>query len=262
MEEKGHGGYIFLSHSHLDIENIRELRNALEKRGFDALCFYLKCLDDDSEIEGLIKREIDSRGIFLYIESENSANSKWVKEERKYIEESSEKIVRKVSINSIIENPEAAAEMIINCQRVFLSYDWDKPAIAEQLSKCLVARDYKVFNYDSMRYRQVNRILKYAELMYKRNDIIKANNDGAFVLIVTEGMDINYIKDLLDNKNAGRFTATITILDSMVYVPSDVMEFLCEKTEVVLVDGETDVAGINRAVDVITNTLNRKYGDA
>jgi len=256
---KEQGGYIFLSHSHLDINDIRELRNALEKRGFDALCFYLKCLDDDSEIEGLIKREIDSRGIFLYIESENSSNSKWVKEERQYIEKSSEKIIRTVSINSIIENPDAAAEMIVNCQRVFISYDWDNPAIAKQLSRCLVDRDYKVLTHNSMRSAFEKRILAYAELLYNRENINKANNEGAFVLIITEGMNIKSIYEILDDKNVTKYTAAITIIDSMVFIPSEVMELLCKKTEVVLVDGENDIAGIKKAVDVITDTLNKKY---
>ena len=59
--QKSKGGYIFLSHSHEDIEKVREIRNSLEQDGFEPLCFYLKCLSDDSEIEDLIKREIDAR---------------------------------------------------------------------------------------------------------------------------------------------------------------------------------------------------------
>ena len=38
---KSKGGYIFLSHSHDDIEKVRKLRNMLEDEGFEPLCFYL-----------------------------------------------------------------------------------------------------------------------------------------------------------------------------------------------------------------------------
>ena len=53
--------------------------------GFEPLCFYLKCLENDNEIADLIKREIDAREWFIFIDSENSRNSKWVTLEREYI---------------------------------------------------------------------------------------------------------------------------------------------------------------------------------
>lgn len=55
------GGWIFISHSHLDIDIVRKIRNKLEDRGFEPLMFFLKCLNDDNEIESLIKREINER---------------------------------------------------------------------------------------------------------------------------------------------------------------------------------------------------------
>ena len=86
MSEHDTGGYIFISHSHKDIEKVRQIRNDMENAGFDPLCFYLKCLTDEDEIEGLIKREIDSRELFVYIDSPNSRASNWVKKEREYID--------------------------------------------------------------------------------------------------------------------------------------------------------------------------------
>ena len=49
-------GYVFISHSHQDIRKVRQIRNAMEEAGFEPLCFYLKCLHDEDEIEGLIKK--------------------------------------------------------------------------------------------------------------------------------------------------------------------------------------------------------------
>lgn len=85
LKKNGKGGYIFLSHSHDDITKVRQIRNTLEENGFEPLCFYLKCLNDDSEIEDLIKREIDAREWFVFVNSENSRKSKWVTLEREYI---------------------------------------------------------------------------------------------------------------------------------------------------------------------------------
>ena len=98
--QKSKGGYIFLSHSHEDIEKVREIRNSLEQDGFEPLCFYLKCLSDDSEIEDLIKREIDAREWFVFVNSENSRKSKWVTLEREYILRTNRKKVITIDIYS------------------------------------------------------------------------------------------------------------------------------------------------------------------
>lgn len=63
------GGWVFLSHSHQDINKVRKIRNLLEQRGFEPLLFFLKCLTDDDEIEDLIKREITEREWFIYVVS-------------------------------------------------------------------------------------------------------------------------------------------------------------------------------------------------
>ncbi|MBQ4111381.1 MAG: hypothetical protein IJD38_01150 [Clostridia bacterium] len=60
------GGWIFISHSHQDIQKVRLIRNRLEEKGLEPLMFYLKCLSDEQEIEELIKREIDERDWFIY----------------------------------------------------------------------------------------------------------------------------------------------------------------------------------------------------
>ena len=72
------GGYVFISHSHLDIDKVRILRNRMEEEGFEPLCFYLKCLTEEDEITGLIQREIDAREWFVYVDSKNARNSDWV----------------------------------------------------------------------------------------------------------------------------------------------------------------------------------------
>ena len=96
------GGWIFISHSHLDIDIVRKIRNKLEDRGFEPLMFFLKCLNDDNEIESLIKREINEREWFIYVESENAAKSRWVQSERAYISQLSGKKVFTINVNDDI----------------------------------------------------------------------------------------------------------------------------------------------------------------
>ncbi len=55
------GSWIFLSHSHNDFEKVREVRNILEVQGHNPLMFFLKCLNNDDEIDDLITREIEAR---------------------------------------------------------------------------------------------------------------------------------------------------------------------------------------------------------
>ena len=77
--------WVFLSHSNKDYEKVRKIRNLLEDQSFRPLMFFLCCLNNDDEINDLIKREIDHRTRFIYCESENAKASKWVQEEVKYI---------------------------------------------------------------------------------------------------------------------------------------------------------------------------------
>ena len=78
--------YFFISHSHLDIEKVRIIRNIIEETFFyEPILFFLKCLSDDNEIQNLIEREISERIWFVYCDSENARNSMYVNKERQYV---------------------------------------------------------------------------------------------------------------------------------------------------------------------------------
>ena len=142
--KKSEGGYIFISHSHADIVKIREIRNGLEQAGFEPLCFYLKCLSDDSEIEDLIKREIDAREWFVFADSENSRKSKWVTMEREYITRTDKKKIITVDLadgEAILK----AIDKITRNLRIFISYSNDDHAIARKIKNKLEEKDYLVF---------------------------------------------------------------------------------------------------------------------
>ena len=142
--QKLKGGYIFLSHSHADIEQVRKIRNQLEEDGFEPLCFYLKCLDDDSEIEELIKREIDAREWFLFVDSENSRKSKWVTLEREYIQKNNRKKILRIDVN----NPQSvrnAIEKLLRHLRIYLINSGIDRQVAERIKSKLQEKDYLVF---------------------------------------------------------------------------------------------------------------------
>ncbi len=147
--DKSKGGYIFLSHSHDDIIKVRKIRNELEERGFEPLCFFLKCLCDNDEIEDLIKREIDAREWFVFVNSENSRKSKWVTLERRYIEKTDNKKVITLNIDdesSVIE----AIDKITHNLRIFMTYSPKDREIAYKFKQHLEHKDYLVFDGESI----------------------------------------------------------------------------------------------------------------
>lgn len=78
--------YVFISHSHRDLEKVRKIRNFLESNCVEPILFFLKSKTDDDEIESLVKDEIDARIWFIHCSSKNSRESTWVKKEIEYVE--------------------------------------------------------------------------------------------------------------------------------------------------------------------------------
>lgn len=61
--------WIFVSHSTLDITEVRRIRNEVELQGGEPLLFFLKSISDNDELDGLLKREIEARRYFLLCDS-------------------------------------------------------------------------------------------------------------------------------------------------------------------------------------------------
>ena len=174
----GEGGYIFISHSHLDIDKVRIIRNVLENNGYEPLCFFLKCLNDDDEVEGLIKREIDSRDIFLYIESPNSLKSKWVRKEREYINGCNNKTIFTITLD---ENTDVKKEAlkILDKTRVFISYSRRDEWAFDLIKNKLIERDLKVFDFNDLKAGQ-----NWFDAI--TTSISQACQDGCFVLLLSK----------------------------------------------------------------------------
>src|SRR5262249_3730442 len=99
-KKAGEGAWIFLSHSNKDFEQVRAIRNELERRGHKPLMFFLKCLEsDDARLPELLKAEITARSWFILCDSPNAATSKWVQEEVAMIQGMAGKVFKKVDLS-------------------------------------------------------------------------------------------------------------------------------------------------------------------
>ena len=190
------GGWTFISHSHKDIDKVRLIRNELEKRGFEPLIFYLKCLSDNDEIEDLIKREINERTWFIYVESENSKNSKWVQTERDYIKSLKDKKVFTIDISKDINEQLSQIELITRQMKVFISYSSKDLMIYNKIKSRLLQKDMLILSdLDSISVNWVSAM---------NNAIIESSRDGFVLLILSKNSIkskwVEYeIREVMDN---------------------------------------------------------------
>jgi hypothetical protein len=140
------GAWIFLSHSHKDFDKVRELRNELEAYEHHPLLFFLKCLDDDSEIDGLIQREIEARSWFILCDSPNSRSSRWVQQERNIIAGLSSHTSATVNLDDPLPLQLSSISGLTKRATVFLSYAATDRQIATQIQHSLRVDDFGVFS--------------------------------------------------------------------------------------------------------------------
>ncbi len=178
------GGLVFISHSHFDISVVRQIRNRFEHHGFEPLVFYLKCLSDSSEIEGLIKREIDEREWFVFVDSENSRRSAWVKSECKYIKSLTDKKIFTVDTDGDIE---AQVDRIATQLQVYISYAAEDMGLARSLCNKLTRKDYRVY----IGIDELEAGVDFATTM--QSCIKNAASSGFILLLVTENTAGSYV---------------------------------------------------------------------
>jgi len=137
--------WVFVSHSNKDIDAVRLVRDELERSGHHPLLFFLKCINDNDELDQLITREIEARNFFLYCDSSEARASKWVQRELDFIRALPNRVWRTVDLGS---DPLAQVRAIRELSRratIFLSYartDW--PLVAP-IHDALVAAEYRVW---------------------------------------------------------------------------------------------------------------------
>ena len=151
---EGKGGYVFVSHSHLDIEKVRKIRNFLEDEGMEPILFYLRCMDSDDEskldaLKRLIFDEIDSREFFLYVNSENAETSEWVQEELAYIRATHPDRITVIDISGDDVKTEKTLSRMVRGMRVFISASSRDRELTERLSNALEKRDFRVYDVEN-----------------------------------------------------------------------------------------------------------------
>ena len=140
------GAWIFLSHSHRDFDQVSRLRNELEVRGHHPLMFFLKCLDDDSEIDDLIRREIRTRSWFILCDSAHSRASRWVDEERKIIAGLATHNSATVNLDDPLPAQLTAISTLTRQATVFLSYAQCDRSASLRIGDSLRREDFGVFS--------------------------------------------------------------------------------------------------------------------
>ena len=150
-----HDMWVFLSHSNKDYEKVRKVRDILENHNRKPIMFFLKCLDDDSEIWELVKREIDARSRFILCKSENTEDPLgWVQKEFSYIQ-SQHKPFEIVDMNSM--DFENNIKRLVKRSNVYICTNYFRmqkstfiTTFTEVLKNKLIKESFLITDYDEL----------------------------------------------------------------------------------------------------------------
>lgn len=180
QNENVEGAWIFVSHSNKDWRSVKEVRDYLENKGHKPLLFYLKCLEDATEINDLILREIDARNWFILCESENSRNSPWVQTEIDYIKQLDNKVFESINL----DDPNGLQGQFYKLDRlskrisVYLSYSHKDMDIARIFVDTFKDNDFTVYEPQEIKPGE-KFVRQYKEAI---NDAVK---NGFFIMLMT-----------------------------------------------------------------------------
>ena len=138
--------WIFVSHSTLDLEKVRQVRNAIEAAGGEPILFFLKCLSDHDELDELIKREIEARNFFLLCDSRNAKSSKWVQDEIDHVNSLQGKKIERIDLDADWQSQLSGIEAIIRHATVFVSYAHRDEQVIAPVRSALIANDFSVWD--------------------------------------------------------------------------------------------------------------------
>lgn len=184
--------WVFLSHSNKDYEKVCKVRNMLEQQGYRPLVFFLNCLNDDDEIDLLIKREIDSRQKFILCNSVNARNSKWVQKEVDYIKRKN-RLWEKVDIDASIEYIERSLVRFQSRNTVYINGVSGDNEIIESIARYFMDKDYIVVNIDNCDNEDYIKCGYFVNL-YSENVLLKWNTPR-FVMNYNKILKYDYITE-------------------------------------------------------------------
>lgn len=145
------GAWVFLSHSNKDFEQVREIRNELEKRGHKPIMFYLKCLESDNAmLPDLLRREIAAREWFILCDSPNAQASQYVRDEVELIKSMEGKAFEVVDLSKGLQTELHKLIRITKRATVFISYASADREIAGRIRQSLLLHEFSVRTPDEV----------------------------------------------------------------------------------------------------------------
>ena len=136
------GGWLFISHSHEDIAQVRQIRNFLEDEGFNPIVFFLKSKTNKWTLNRLIKKEIKARKWFVLADSPASRYSSWVKKEIRYATKLKDKTIITIDLTRDLK-PQLLS--LVRRTRVFLSYSHKDQELVNLVYQKLIENDFQVW---------------------------------------------------------------------------------------------------------------------
>ena len=176
--------------------------------------FFLKCLSEEHELFSLIKREIDERIWFVYCKSENSEKSKYVLEERRYIDSliknGYNKKILTIDLGEFEIWDSKYKDYIrkqisyeIKKTKIFLSYDLKDESLAKRIFEGLHSKGYSVWLTGNIASSQSVEN-KIRELHY---------NNGVFMPILTNQTSSSFVEDEIICAHMNKATILPVITD-------------------------------------------------
>ena len=173
------GAWIFVSHSLGDILQVRRVRNSLEELGHYPLLFYLRSLADDSEIDGLIRREIEARNFFLLCDSENARASRWVQAEVRIIKSQFRKVFATLNLDAPWEEQFAVIQAVSVRISAYVSAAAIDRLDADAMTTALERADYGVVTRDILSTLDADLEMRI------RREIDDAMSTGLFLVLLS-----------------------------------------------------------------------------
>jgi hypothetical protein len=150
--KKTSDAWIFVSHSHMDLQAVRRVRDELERLHANPLLFFLMCLDENEELDSLIKREIRARNFFLLCDSPFARASPWVQKERKFVSalvesppDDRKRKVHELNLDWLWERQRSVIHEALRAATAFISHSVRDRDRVRPYVDLLVANDLAVF---------------------------------------------------------------------------------------------------------------------
>lgn len=142
--------WIFVSHSHVDLDAVRRVRDEFERRHANLLLFFLLCLKEDDEVDDLIKREILARNFFLLCDSDAARKSEWVQKERAFVDALKDRKVYRLDLSWPWERQKRVINEALGGAMTFINYSYKDRDRVRPYIDFLVKNDFAVFDFAQM----------------------------------------------------------------------------------------------------------------